>query len=304
MKPVESLCILLSTCDAYAAVAGQTQRMLALHWPRHPRLFTCGLSEVSGDDQLPFQGSDRDWIGITRQAFQHLRERGHAWAYLILDDHPPMGPCNVQYLNQDLPRQAETLSAIQVNLLGWDQYQPQHGRVLSRRNLYWQNNDPEFRWKFSLHPGLWHVASLCELLDALRRESPEVQSARSFEGDLDAVARRCFPSLRTRTYRIRGDGYAAGRHWYEQGWSRRMVRPAVHAARLLAGLGGETARASMDERLLVYLQYLNGPYPMFWSGLIQRRQLHERALRFLQWSGQGELADAIRSLPMPPPLSP
>ena len=50
----------------------------------------------------------------------------------------------------------------------------------------------------------------------------------------------------------------------------------------------------MDAALLTYHRYANGPYPMFWSGLVRQGRLHEEALRFLAWTGQSALADEVR----------
>jgi hypothetical protein len=52
--------------------------------------------------------------------------------------------------------------------------------------------------------------------------------------------------------------------------------------------------AAVDAALLTYYRYTNGPYPMFWSGLVRGRRLHEEALRFLGWTGQSALVDDVR----------
>lgn len=297
-----NLALLLSTCDAYWPFACLTQELLARHWPGHPPLYVCGRSGPEASNQLPFHGSERDWIGITLQALEHLQARGVEWMYLVLDDHPPVGPCNVEYLNRHLPEHAAALGAIQVALQGWDQHQPRQGAPEKRSTLAWQRNDPDFAWKFSLHPGFWHVATLQRLLRTLRTQAPDVTTARAFESRLDGAAATLDPDLRRRTFRVRGDGFATGHHWYERRWSRQLALPTLHLLRFGARVRGGDAPARVDERLLVYLQYLNGPYPMFWSGLIQRRQLNETALRFLVWSGQADVAEAIRRLPLPGPL--
>ena len=82
------------------------------------------------------------------------------------------------YLNRSLPDTAENLSAIQVNLIGWDQFQPQSGVALEAEQWHWQRNNQDFQWKFSLHPGLWHTETLMHLL---KRLHPGVKTARAFE---------------------------------------------------------------------------------------------------------------------------
>jgi hypothetical protein len=296
-----NVAILLATCDAYVPVAGYTLGQLDAFWPNHPDVFISGQTQpvLKPELCLPFAGDPRDWIGITLQAATALEIGGVQWLYLVLDDHAPFGPCNADYLNHTLPETAARLGAIQVNLQGWDQYQPQSGTVLGPIDLNWQRNDPDFRWKFSLHPGLWHVPTLVCLLRQLRGSRPEAVTARAFEGCMHAAANEVDPEWCARTYRVRGDGYAAGRHWFERSASRRLSRVGIHAARWGARCAGESVLRRLDQRLTSYLRYLNGPYPMFWSGLIQNRQLQDAALRFLAWSGQPSAATALRGLRMP-----
>ena len=295
------IALLLSTCDAYAPIASHTLGRLDAWWPQHPDVFICGLKcpAVAPERCVPFKGDPRDWIGITQQAVDALVARGLEWVYLILDDHPPFGPCNAAYLNTTLPETAARLGAIQVNLQGWDQGLSHAGPLLGATDLHWQRNAAEFRWKFSLHPGFWHAPTLARLLKQLRASQPTAVSARSFEGSMDAAARALDVDLCSRTYRVRGDGYAAGSRWFELRPTRWMVRQGIHVARWGACRAGGSTLERLDQRLLPYLRYLNGPYPLFWSGLIQAGRLNVEALRFLEWSGQRAAADAVRALPTP-----
>ena len=54
----------------------------------------------------------------------------------------------------------------------------------------------------------------------------------------------------------------------------------------------------LDRHLLSYFRYLNGPYPMFWSGLIQAGTFQNSAARFLAWSGQTSATKALETLPL------
>lgn len=291
-----SIAILLSTCDTYAPVAHFTRAQLDACWPGHPPVWFCGLT-TAADNFLPFTGDARDWVGITYQAVTALVARGVEWLYLILDDHPPFGPCNVEYLNNMLPKTAVRLGAIQINLQGWDQGQLQAGTALGAADLHCLRNAEDFRWKFSLHPGLWHVSTLACLLRQLRANQPDAISARAFESSMEVVARALDPGLCAQTYRIRGDGYARGRHWFERRNTRWIARQGIHVARWSARLAGTPTLERLDQWLMAYLHYYNGPYPMFWSGLISRGQLHVDALRFLEAIGETDVAQRIRSLP-------
>ena len=166
--------------------------------------------------------------------------------------------------------------------------------VLGPEHLFWERNDPSFRWKFSLHPGLWHVLTFRHVLESLRASSPDVCSARAFEGAMHGVGRNVDPLLLERTYRVRGDGFTARGRWFESRTVRALTRQLIPPAHLAARLTGHRTVAAMDKVLLAYHRYANGPYPMFWSGLVRQGRLHEEALQFLAWTGQSALAGDIR----------
>jgi hypothetical protein len=288
--------ILLSTCDAYAPVARLTLERLDACWPGHPDVFVCGLaaSQAPFGRLLPLAADPRDWVGIALDAVRCLEKEGVEWLYLILDDHPPFGPCNAGYLNRRLPENAASLDAIQVNLLGWDLYQPQEGVVLGPEHLFWQRNSASFPWKFSLHPGFWRVLPLRAMLEALRATSPEIRSARGLEGAMHGACRTLDPQWLERTYRVRGDGFTARARWFESRRLRALTRQLIRVAHRGARLGGSRGVAALETALLPYHRYANGPYPMFWSGLVTRGHLHAEALRFLAWTGQSALAADVR----------
>jgi hypothetical protein len=82
-------------------------------------------------------------------------------------------------------------------------------------HLFGQRSSPSFRCKFSLHPGLWHVLTFRHMLEALRSSLPEVRSIRAFEGAMHGACRSLGPLLLERTYRVRGDDFAARGRWFE-----------------------------------------------------------------------------------------
>ena len=102
------------------------------------------------------------------------------------------------------------------------------------------------------------------------------------------------PLLLERTYRVRGDGFTARGRWFESRAMRAVTRQLIRPAHLAARLAGHRVVTAMDKALLAYHRYANGPYPMFWSGLVRQGRLHEEALQFLAWTGQSALADDIR----------
>ena len=151
---------------------------------------------------------------------------------------------------------AENIGAIQVNLIGWDQFQPQSGESLEAKQLHWQRNKQDFQWKFSLHPGFWHTETLMRLLKQLH---PAAKTARAFEREADAACRILDRALCSKTYRIRGDGYTSGTRWYERRFTRMTIRSLIHLGRACTGTMGKTALEKLDERLMPYLGYHQWP---------------------------------------------
>jgi hypothetical protein len=93
---------------------------------------------------------------------------------------------------------------------------------------------------------------------------------------------------------VRGDGFTARNRWFESRALRALTRGLIRPIRLAVRVGRSGRLAAVDAALLAYYRYANGPYPMFWSGLVRQRRLHEEALRFLAWTGQSPLVDDIR----------
>jgi hypothetical protein len=158
-------------------------------------------------------------------------------------------------------------------------------------------NHIDFKWKFSLHPSLWDVKSLCLILERLLVDFPEVSTARAFEGRAERAGMLVEKEIQKKTFRICGDRYAVGHRWFEQRTKRRMATFLLHACRWSTRLwGGEETLSRLDHESSIYIKYLNGPYPMYWSGLMQQGRPHEDALHFLTKTGQGELATQVRNL--------
>jgi hypothetical protein len=154
--------------------------LLKKHWQQHPPLFRIGMAPVS-EWYLPFAGDPRSWIEVIHSGCTQLREKGFQSVYLILDDHPPVGPCHEGHLNETLPGAMAALGACYINLAGWDgmtyvQSQAVQSGVRGLRRL-----GPGFQFHFQLHPALWNLKMLEELsrrfLDAGFRTAWDFESA-------------------------------------------------------------------------------------------------------------------------------
>ena len=292
--------LLMCTCESYTAVAEASCRLIDRFWPGHPDLFIVGGNKIPNRKTIPFACDERDWIGMAHEASLWLRQEGFTHCYLILDDHPPIGKCATAYLNNILPQLVDSLGASHVALAGWDQFQPKDGKLIDVGSERWLKNSPVFKWKFDLHPGIWNISDFCAVLEAVKGVEPRPYSAREFEGAAGSDSLELPRRLVDSTFKIGGDGVAAGSGWCERRWKRRIVANGLHISRLAARLGGVSLVQKFDERTEYLTQYINGPYPMYWSGVIKKGVLNQNLIRFAQVTNRTELTSWLHSFDWPP----
>jgi hypothetical protein len=274
-------CILIPTFADYIAVAAVTRSLLSRYWPQHPAAFFAGLPEsLSPGPCLPLRSDVKDWCSIVADACDDLAEMGYTDVYLILDDHPPLNPCHDQHLNATLPQCRRELNATYIGLNGWG-----YGRSGRRANgaiyprKYWRMErvDGAFAWRFSLHPGLWSLRRLGALARAVETQNPPGRrTAWNFErmannNDLPVdfdCANTC--------YRVCGYRMTASRVRYL------IYRAAYLSLLLYRRLESLSAGPADDDVLINALgYYYEGPYPLFWSGLIVQGRLNPTLLRYV-----------------------
>ncbi|MCX7868643.1 MAG: hypothetical protein N2322_01715, partial [Terrimicrobiaceae bacterium] len=239
-----------------------------------------------------------DWMSAARLAVEGLMARGFRMAYWILDDHPPVGKCDARMLNEILPRQLEQLGAVNIGLLGCGQRRGLDGRRVPGTGLV--RNEAGYRWKFSLHPALWDLASLEELIEArLGQFSSGGRTPWDFERHRDEPDGPVPLRLLECTYRVEGWRLGPGSTrlaialkecglWFFDLW-RFFLRVGCGAA----------AREAFDrEGLWLYHWYL-GPYPVFWSGAVRAGKPSPEFQTFLRVFGRRWMQSGWEA----PPLS-
>ena len=174
-------CILIASHDHYESLARLTQAEIATQWDAHPPVFFSGLTGAESDI-LPLQGRSIDWIGIALDAVEELLSRSYQSAYLILDDHPPVGRCQSELLNNVLPRLLIDLNAVNISLFGSGQGRKVEGAICVSDTIGFEKLPESYLWRYSLHPGLWLLVALRELLLILdgKLASVEKRTAWSF----------------------------------------------------------------------------------------------------------------------------
>ena len=271
--------ILLSTCDRYRPVAEWTESLIDRAWQDHPPVVRWGL------------GDQRDWMTVTRDGVATMRKQGFRWIYLLLYDHPPVGPCHDLALNTVLPSLARELDAVNICLLGWGQRREKEGRKLSRRHSSLMRCDPGFRWKFSLHPSLWSVPELEELLETrIGQFAPADSTPWNFERHRDVAGGPVRAELLCRSYRVHGGAMARTSLLRDEFW-RQPLLPAYDVYRfLLRIVRGQKARDAFDRESLWPYHYYRGPYPILWSGAVRAGEPSRDFENFLRFSGRRGLA--------------
>lgn len=277
------VCILISTFEKYRCLAEWTAGRIRVEWKDHPPVFFAGL-DIDGGSSLGFHGESSDWMSVNRDAVLRLMEKGYTYAYLILDDHPPVGRCHEGFLNEELPRLATELDAAYIGLLGYGQHRPLEGMRLGPNHAGLERSNPDYRWKFSLHPGLWNLESLERILRTrIDLYAGKERSPWNFERHRDTQEFSIlFPS-----FRVHGASRSAGGSIARDSMVADAVRRflADCVLFLVRHTGGQVARDAMEIRLHWLYGHYQGPYPMFWSGCMRQGKVNKDFERWVRSHG-------------------
>jgi hypothetical protein len=265
-------CILLSTCAKYRPMAEFTRARVAEFWKDAPPLRLCGIE----GEGLALRDDPRDWMRVTLSACDDLLAEGFEQAYVILDDHPPLGTCHTKHLNETLPAMMREVGAVSIALSGWGQGRVTHGQPRHWRNWQLDQCFPTTLWKFPLHPALWRLDALRAILEHLVRTLPEDEHTPwAFERKGGATDSGLPEDLTAHSYRIEGRSKAA------KAYPTRfeLLKSATDLYRYsVRKVGGEAARRAVDERIMGVHHYYHGPYPLIWSGLMRKGEINPNAL--------------------------
>lgn len=294
------VCLLLSTCERYRALADFTVGKIREFWTDHPPLFCCGLERDLAPDvpALPLACDPRDWMAITRGACASLLARGFTHAYVILDDLPPLAPCHSGHLNQTIPAMAEDLGAVSVSLSGFGQRRPRMGKSVRWRAREFDLVPPTQLWKFPLHPALWNLTALQGILDQLIATLPASEhSPWAFERKGGDPAMPLPDEWKSNSYRIDGARMTARPLFVLRHLPLRLAQITsevlILLSRLFAGEpGAERARARFRWLSCPY----DGPYPLFWSGFMAKGKVNSHIVTYWKATGQTRLLAQVSSL--------
>jgi hypothetical protein len=228
-----------------------------------------------------------------------MRDRGLTHTYLILDDHPPVGPCHDHFLNEILPALARKLEAVYIGLLGYGQHRNVHGIVLGKENGFLEQCSPSYLWKFSLHPGLWNLEALEVILK--QRHAAYGKGGRTawnFERYEDSCEDALLQPFLSRCFRVCGTSFlqepTTMKHQIRQEAIRRFfIDVSLFVTKTTHGLD---SRKTLEKKLLWHFGHYLGPYPLFWSGLMQQGKPHQGFTKWLKMYGSKELQEGYKNL--------
>jgi hypothetical protein len=168
-------CILISVWPDYEWLYPVMREMLAEFWPRHPEI-VCTRKIDDG----------RNWTKNLKSGVEAARKMGFEAAFLINEEHVPIGDCDSTYLEKTLPSQAKEIGSVYVSLFGWDNKRfCSKSPVLDFEKGMWMRLVGERDPRFHLHPAWWRLDALQACCDLVLKNGKANGSAWHFEKTCD-----------------------------------------------------------------------------------------------------------------------
>lgn len=291
--------ILMPTAPRYLPLAKWTCGQIARFWPHHPRIFVCG---AEGDERaLPLRDDPRDWMRVTASACADLLADGFAQVYVILDDHPPIAPCNENHLAETLPEMAAALDATSFVTGGYGPLNRPKGKTVR-----WNGFTPECLplsqpWKLPLHPALWNLQRLHEILLHLIDRLPDSEHTpwafeRIGSNPEKGGVRKDWLSACWRINALETSTAETLRlHDLRDAMTRKTMTLCSYGTLLF---GGRPGREAFQDTVAGLRYPRIGPYPCFWSGVMKKGRLSQDYLFYSRFKNRPELVAGLREIPL------
>lgn len=291
----ELLPILMPTAPRYASLAQWTVRQIGRFWSSHPPVIFCGAN-LSG--AVPLSEDPSNWMLTVRAACRDLLGRGIDYAYVILDDHPPIAAVSADLLREALPRAAREVDATSIALGGYGPLNSAKAPPRVFAGVEMECLPLSEAWKLPLHPALWNLHRMGEILDTLiGRLAPQEQTAWAFERvGSNSKAGGVSESLLSSCWRVNGWRTAsAGAHKLHDAGDR-LLRIALRA-RLLAirAFSNEAKAGAFSARFAGLFHPRIGPYPCFWSGVMRKGRINSDYLAYARFKRRPELVEGLEA---------
>jgi len=266
-----SVGILIPTFERYRSLSEFTRGKIAEFWKNHPKIFLSGISADDEPGWVPGIVPGGSWTGNLLHSVNFLIEEQIDSIYLILDDHPPVRRCNDQYLNENLPWLMHELDATYIGLMGWGQGQGSSGTKLGEMFHGMECVGEDLKYKFSLHPGLWHARRLKEILTVMLKRFPDDPTPWKFE-KTSVSLQELESHYKDKCFRI--DGIETS--------PRPVFCRTVKRQRILT----KKYQDQLDTFGGAIRAYYEGPYPMIWSGVMHQGKRNPAFFRYLKLFGK------------------
>ncbi len=296
--------ILIPVWHSYRWMAPLTLRWLDRFWPSHPPVWFCGLDRGGDLPSFPVSsGTDlTNWSAMVLDGVKQMRSMGFEFVYLVAEEHVPLATCNEEHLNVTLPRLMGCLPAVYISLMGWD------NRRFSSRSPVLPASCYKFKHlvgtkdpRFHLHPALWRIDALQTCCELALEDAGKMGSAWHFE-KINSRGSGCHsPEWKLQCYQIHSAALrlikpSAFRHAASsfENFIFNKLRALVPLIRSFR-LAGRYAMAVGFDNV-----YCDGPYPMYFSGIMAKGRMNPFLEKHLRRSAGGRLMmNEIRQL-MPP----
>ena len=272
-----------------------TVGQMARFWSGHPQVFISGAEADSRC--LPLRDDPANWMRVTASACEELLQRGYDMAFIILDDHAPIAECNGEFLTNSMPRMLREKDATLCLAVG-------PGPILKRKGFFEKCGSYRFEklgvdepWKLALHPALWNLNKLHEILLHLMEKLPvPQQNPWAFERIGSSAAEGGLSTdLLESCWRV--DGWQSATkearklHDLKDLYTRTILRAATMALNPI-GLSAE----KFKNRIAGLWQPRLGAYPCFWSGIMKKGVLNGDYLFYASIKNRPELVEGIEAL--------
>jgi len=300
VKPIDpaKICLLITVYHPYRWMAPLTWELLEKYWPNHPPVFFCGLTsgEAGSLPHIPCRDGrlPRVWAEFALEAARHLESQGFDLTYFLLEDHPPVGPCHERHLHETLPRLMNELPASYIGLLGWDNRRHPPGGGPIGEPYRFMHLTGEKAPRFHLHPSLFRTSALVACLDAVNR-SPK-PNPWGFEKLCDKPGADLPEEDKQACYQICGEELALEKPDAATRLARAGERLFFHRA---MSLFPPLHKVGLGMKFWEFLGFddffYNGPFPLFYSGVMARGKISPPFLRYLEKRDDPAFANLLQA---------
>jgi len=275
--PGRPVCILSPVHPDYAWLVPFLEELLGKYWPSHPEIRYCTHPPEGNLKRPP------TWCEITREGVRAARKAGFELAYLIAEEHAPLGPCHETHLNRTLPNLLAEWDAAYIALMGWDNRRiPTKTRPMDAAHYRMIHLTGERDGRFGLHPALWRLDTLQDCLDATLAAGPAEATAWRFEKVCGKPTAPIPDRWKNGCYQIYGRALRVNPPSPIESTLGSAERFVFLKLMALCPPGGHPMRQRFWETVGFDNFYYEGPYPMFFSGLMAKGQINRWLVQWLK----------------------